>query len=471
MQRTTLEIYLDVWQITQQLKNTDEDMPIKSPKGHHGTGVRGKVWTLLRALKERTPDPTNVGFHPFDQTRVLYDGFSRFDNDLKKVLADSKQESPETSNPTLGPQLCRRLRGLAADLEDTFRSEVARHTFFLAPERMSLLDYLSPQTFLHNDGDMESFGHLPRIAQTNLEDAGKCLAYGLSGAAIGLSLQAVEATLRYYYWRHGGSLRLIEGRWEHWADWSDMLSWLNKRHCLPGGEKDRSYWYTTLDRLRDRYRNAVAHGRAYALPNRQEKDAEDIFDKCRSAALALGFEAFRRPHLTIWIDVHPDLDFDVAVATYLFYWNPELPPVSSDSIRFEHQTPKGKLFDSTVDKTVPKDGGDPCVSRAVMRYLQVQDNYTATLEPLIRFVARCQSGQRQSRFEPHAPKRTDVNLADLFEGIQLKEDNDPRAILNETWSVLDKFLDSGRSPEDELPDTDLVMELGQEKAYRALCNR
>lgn len=474
MQRTTLETYLDVWHLVQRLKSVNEKTPITSPSGHYDIGVRDQVWTLIEVLKERTPDENNVGLHPFEQTRAFHDSLLDFSDELNLALANSRHQSVTTPNTVLTPHLCRRLRGLAAKLEDAFRIEIARRTFFLAPERDSLLEYLSRQTFLKTEKEIESFGYLPRIAQTNLMDAGKCLVYGLSGAAIGLSLQAVESTLRYYYWRHGGSLLLKKGRREYWAAWSDMMSWLKREGCLPGGESYREFSYRTLDNLRDRYRNAVAHGRALGSSQRQDKEAEDVFSACLSAVLAFGSETVRRPTLTLEIEVSSDLSFDVAVATYLFFWDPELPDVTRDSMKVNPELPTGKLVDSTVGKTIPRDGGDTSASRAVKDYLHVQDNFASTVEPLIRFAACHQRGEVQSNFNPQSPRPTDVNLPELFEGIQLKEGDDPdatKAILNETWSMLDRLLDSGLSPESKLQHTDLVRELGQEEAYRALCNR
>lgn len=74
---------------------------------------------------------------------------------------------------------------------------------FISPERSGLLEFSSSDTFLHDATDRQYFEYLPRIAQRNLEDAGKCLVYGLPGAASSLSLQSVESTIRFFYMRHG----------------------------------------------------------------------------------------------------------------------------------------------------------------------------------------------------------------------------------------------------------------------------
>lgn len=66
-----------------------------------------------------------------------------------------------------------------------------------------------------------------------------------------------------------------------------MIKWLHEQEpsLLP------KHCHGQLDRLRDRYRNAIAHGRAYGEAGRPDasiSEAENVFRDCWSAGPPLG---------------------------------------------------------------------------------------------------------------------------------------------------------------------------------------
>ena len=97
---------------------------------------------------------------------------------------------------------------------------------------------------------------------------------------------------------------------------------------------------------------------------------------------------------------------------------------------------QGELFDSTLQpEVVLQATSDRCLTHFVMHHLRVQDNYADTLKPLIQFISDRRSGKIKSRFDPDVPNETEVDLADLFEGIRLEFFGDPLTTLKQAWGI------------------------------------
>ncbi|QLQ05268.1 MAG: hypothetical protein HZY76_03580 [Anaerolineae bacterium] len=379
--------------------------------------------------------------------------------------------------------------GLDRIFEQVFREEVESRVVFIAPERSGLLEFSSRETFLHDAIDKQYFEYLPRIAQRNFEDAGKCLVYGLPGAAISLSLQAVEATIRFFYMRHGGENKRDRrgGYTDELPEWGYMINWRGYQHgsFLPGDEVGQRHCHATLDRLRHRYRNAIAHGRAYLEaggPDASVNEAETVFRECWAAARLLAAETPRRSQLSCRIKIGTPLEFDVAVASYLYAWNPELPPFGIEQIEFDSSLAQNELIDTTIVDSEfwhrhVQTLSSESLSRRIRTCFRMQPNYAATINPLIDFLDKCVQGASRSRFDPQYPREDDVSLLDLFESIlphlelvhkQKGTDTSkiqPQEILVETWKMLDKFVNSSLSPE----GPSLVTELGMQPVFNTLC--
>lgn len=462
MQHDKIGFYLDVSRTVQKLKQCGSKTRLDD---EGDDGLLSMLWRLQKLLGESTNEINVAGLRPFSRLRMLQSDLQALYQTLNEGLDGENSCAQDT---TLGRDRHRELQDLIGQFERVFREEVESRIVFISPDRSGLLEYASRNEFLHSDMDKQHYQYLPRMAQEGLENAGQCLIYGLPSAAITMSLQAVEATIRYYYLRHGGpprgSLPIPE--------WGGMIDWLNRQQpsLLPGNEVDRRRCHAMLDRLRHSYRNTVAHGRA--LPEEYAAKSEEIFRECLTAALILAGETSRRPQLRLRIIANPDLDFDSAVATYLFSWNPEFPPLPPDMVRFNETLGKGEIIDETVVPTShwPRQicaTATESLSHVVRRCFRPQPNYAATIDPLISFVDECRQGAVTSHFDHKLPREDAANLNDLFVGIHHQANGQPQQVLTETWRMLDRFVGSFLPAND--PNFNLVSELGMDTAYSALC--
>lgn len=486
MQHDRLRFYLDVARTVQKLKEVSATTHIDA-EGEDS--LMAMLWRIQKLLGESTNDTGLAGLRPFSRLRLFQKDLFEFYQTLYENLGD---DTNPLQDVPLGWQRSRQLQDLVEAFEKVFREEVESRVVFISPERSSLLEFSSPATFLHGPADRQYFEYLPRIAQRNFEDAGKCLVYDLPGAAISLSLQAVEATIRFFYVRHGGPND--KRRSTELPDWATMINWRpdNQLPFLPGDEAGQKHCHAMLDRLRHRYRNAIAHGRAYFKTGRSDARANEtelVFRDCWTAVRLLAAETKKRPQLNLHIKVSDRLDFDTVVATYLYSWNPELPPFGMQQIEFDSLLSPGELMDTTVVNTdfwpsrIQAQAGDS-LSRRVRGCFRMQPNYAATIDPLIGFVDKCRRGAFASRFKPGTPRKDDVSLLDLFLGIEphlkglRKQESqnspqerdsqpkiDPRQILDETWKMLDKFVESPLSPE----GPSLVTDLNMQSVFKTLC--
>ncbi len=475
MEYDKLGFYLGVARTVQRLKEVRANTRIDA---EGDDTLMDMLWRLQKLLSESTSDQGLAGLRPFSQLRLFQENLSDFYQTLEACLGNGSNLSPDV---TLGRQRHRQLQDLIGEFERVFREEVGNRVIFISPARPGLLEFASPDTFLHDAIDRRHFECLPRIAQRNLEDAGKCLVYGLPGAAISLSLQAVEATIRFFYLRHGGP--------NEKAEWGPMINWLRDQQpsLLPGDAIEQKHCHAMLDRLRHRYRNAIAHGRAYfeaGKPDASISEAETVFRDCWTATRLLAAETSKRPQLGCRVKISDHPNFDTVVASFLYSWNPELPPFDIDQVEFDSlMTPTG-LIDITVEETNfwPRRieaSTDKSLSRQVRVCFRMQPNYSATIDPLIDFVDKCVQGAFTSRFNPKSPREDAISLLDLFSGIELhlkrvrkrEQEGDsqptiePKDILIEAWKMLDKFVVSSLNPE----GPSLVTELNMQPVFKTLC--
>ncbi len=473
MEHDKLGFYLGVARTIQKLKDIRANTQIDA--GGEDT-LMDMLWRIQRLLGESTSDHDLAGLRPFPRLRLFQKDFFDFYQALNESLGE---DSNPLQNVPLGREQHRRLRDLVGAFEQVFREEVETRVVFISPDRLSLYEFSAPNEFLHSETDRQYFQFLPRIAQQGFTDAGRCLVYGLPGAAISMSLQAVEATIRFFYVRHGGP--------NDRREWGPMLNWLRDQQpsLLPGDAVGQRHCHAMLDRLRDRYRNAILHGRAYGEAGRSAasiSEAETVFRDCWAAARLLAAETTRRHQLKCRVKISEHLDFDTAVASFLYAWNPELPPFGIEYVEFDSSIAPGELIDVTVENTNfwpshIQARANESLSRRVRACFRMQPNYAATIDPLIDFVDQYQQGTFSSRFDPQSPREDDVSLLDLFIGIEphlkrrrtQEEDaqpkNDPQQMLVETWKMLDKFVELPLSPD----GPSLVTELAMQPVFETLC--
>lgn len=479
MEHDKLGFYLGVARTVQKLKEVRANTLIDA-EGEDT--LMAMLWRIQKLLGESTNDTGLAGLRPFSRLQLFQQPLFDFYQALNTSLGDDDNPLHDVA---LGRVKQRELQDLIGELEQVFREEVETRVVFISPDRLSLLEYSSPNEFLHSEIDKQHFQFLPRITQQGFEDAGRCLVYGLPGAAISMALQAVEAAIRFYYIRHGGPSK--QSRPDEVPEWANMIDWLNRQQpsLLPGNEVERRRCYAMLDRLRYSYRNTVAHGRALFETSKSEENlarGEEVFRECLASALFLSAETSRRSQLNLHIRAHPVLSFDSAVAIYLYSWNPELPPFAPRMVQFDDAVSDGEIIDETVIPTLhwPKlirATMTESLSHVVRKCFRMQPNSAATIDPLVGFVDKCIQGGFNTRFDSQSPREEDVSLLDLFRGIKLHLEDvrkqegdaepkiDPQQLLIETWKMLDEFVESSLSPE----GSSLVTDLNMQPVFNTLC--
>lgn len=470
MEQDKLGFYLGVARTVQKLKQVSRNTPIDA---EGDDGLLNMLWHLENLLKESTNGSGRAGLRPFLRLRALHQDILDFCRQLEANLDD--ESSAEAVK--LGRIRQRQMQNLIQRFEQVFQEEVEDRIIFISPTRSGLLDFSSLDSFLHETADKQYFQYLPRLAQRNFEDAGKCIAYGLPGAAIALSLQAVEATIRFYYIRHGGENKLDRrgGYLDELPDWGHMINWHRniQPSFLPGDEVGQRYCHAMLDRLRHRYRNAIAHGRAYfetGRPDASINEAETVFRECWTAVRLLAAETPRRIQLNCRIKIANRPNFDTAVASFLYAWNPELPPFGIKHVEFDSSVSPTELIDDTVQDTNfwphrVQAQANESLSRRILGCFRMQPNYAATIDPIIEYVDQYTQGTVTSRFNRENPREDDVGILDLFVGIRRHVQNDPQQILTETWKMLDKFVNSSLRPD----GPSLVTDLNMRPVFNTLC--
>lgn len=417
MQRATIGSYIRAWDVVQQLKHVRSNS--------HGQRVQDLLNVMEQSLKEQPSDDDDAGLRAFPEILRFQQDFAELVDECRRIGIDPAEES--FIAPTVGA-LAVRVRRLAREFEHEFMTQVGIAS--KSPGRVRLLNvarrpraasrqeagdnmtvgqevrprfiYLTEVqgrsqiqedgSVLREKGDQRAFEALPRIAQQQLNDAAKCLIFDLPDAAIGLALRAVEATLRYYYVRHKDP----KGQYVMWGPMLKELGQPGTEDVLPD-----SWCRTELEYLLNEYRNPLSHGRGY--PPHSVAMAHDLIVRAWTLAQKLSSAAATRPQLRLSIAINPEMDFDSAVATFIFLWNPELPPVTTKSIIASDKMTPGTLLDRTMHGFDDQRGcysreHNSSLSRSVYRGMAMQKNLAASLESLVQladdFVSRSGSGTR-----------------------------------------------------------------------------
>jgi len=129
------------------------------------------------------------------------------------------------------------------------------------------------------------------------------------------------------------------------------------------------------------------------------------------------------------------------MATYLYWWNPELPPVTVKNFTFEHPI-AGEIMDSAFDEPLKREPGFS-LTRKTINHMQIQPSYAATLEYLLTSVD-------SNPEAPYAnnPGRHDSALIELYGELWVKYEGNPSQLLQNAWGMLDRFIRLDLSPDD-----------------------
>lgn len=438
MRYEQLGYYVDVWML---IKETQKRCRPKTKllSQDDDPGLLELLWDLAKMFRIDNDASSPAALNPFPGFRDLHSEVLEHCRNLEEAV----EVSPDEESVRLKSSLYNSLRDLLQRAEYEFRKEVHGRTIFIASEYPGPA-YLSFEKFLRDETDRRLIEYLPRLSQSSFRDAGKCLVYGLPGAAISLSLQAVETAIRYFYMRHGGESDKL--------NWQPMVERLWSAGLLPGGRNDGRLRFEEFQSLAKNYRNSIAHGRAVFEDGRSEaslSEAEQIFLGCWRAARALASETQAKRQLRIQIKISSQPTIDQLISTYLYYWNPELPPVDEEMFEFDSQIDGQTILDSTLvdwpGTIVPSSSISASAGRSISRILLgrfcLQPNYSAILEPLVTFADECSRGEygappAKEKFEKNDP-------SDLWEVLWLIiyfHGSEHRQLLRTTWSLLEKYV-------------------------------
>lgn len=487
MQETRAKAYVEVWQLIQSLKR----FKVKSSIESNDAAPGNDLYEVARKLRSCLYASANTDSHycflqSIPALTVLTTDIEMVIKGIEEKLGSAQDEV----NPAkIGGPLYFQLQEFIGKLEAEFEQLAVSQHLFIGPSRASQYEFFTLGIIKGNEHDKRIFSHLPRLAQSYLTDAGKCLTYGMPGASVGLALRAVETTLRYCFHR------LLPDE-ESGRPWGPMLRAINERN-----QSLSQHCFERLNRLGVHYRNPIAHGRALLETGKQDVQlgAEEIFKECWLAIRTLGDETFSKTELTVRLHMHSQFDFDAAVAAYLFSWNPEYPANFEDledgtlrNIHFIETIAQDELHDVTLCSDgilraqLGADTKKP-LCRLVLEHMHVKDNFSSTIEPLTTFVLARKTGQRISSFDSLHPRATDVDLFDLFEGLRHTEvpaqkvptsgsdtievynpiflKDRPYSLLAKTWRMLDLYVAKGAP----VVSSNLVADLDQQTAYQAFC--
>jgi len=224
------------------MRHAQKNLPI------HGQGFTKNVIELFLQDVNRFPMPV---------TRTACQSLREF---LKKI---QNRKVGDVLNKEEADELTK----IASNITTTFESESENiQTIVLVEKRFDMSKLMSGVRSLLSSGVFES---LPIVAQTDMNEAGKCIALSRSTASAFHCLRATEAMLKKLY------LHIVKrGRLKR-PMWADMVDALRKRtvHRPPNELLD------LLDGIRQNYRNPTQHpDKVYDID-----EAQDLFGQCIAA--------------------------------------------------------------------------------------------------------------------------------------------------------------------------------------------
>lgn len=166
--------------------------------------------------------------------------------ELKEILTQLESKGPET---TLTSDEARTLSKAATEVRKTLEAEIyGLEVYVVTPKRLDV------KRLIEDPGSLfapKVFGKLPSIAQYDLSEAAKCIAFERSTAAAFHILRATEDVLRDFYKALARQKRVD-------LMWGPMVSDLKKR---PKAKKHQVL-LTHLDNIRLSFRNPTQHPEA-----------------------------------------------------------------------------------------------------------------------------------------------------------------------------------------------------------------
>lgn len=416
MQTAKIGKYVETFMLVQSLKKRrnrpEEDQELLDTLFVLSERLDQEQYRSIEPFLWKNLQMDDVGFYPFSNICMLSKDF--------RILYEQLRAGPENQSD---PHVWRRgifqsLHRVVGKFNHWYQEEVARNIVFVTdPEDEEYLRYYKDNGWQVDPDQKDCFGWIPRLAQTCFQDSAQCIVFDLRRPALSLALQGFESTLRYFYKRLKSD---DQPCWSKRSDWGDMIKELSQGNFITQNTtKD-------LGKLQDA-RNTLSHGRAMQKEVSREEVTE-IFHNCWKSCQNLFYDVRTNPKSEIRLIVHQELTFDVAVATFLFHSNSELPAVSFSNpdafhrIVFDTENiEKDQLVDLNVHRTFSR-SNEKSLSQKVMEYIEPQRKFPEQIQNLVNFTA-----------EKKEDKST-YDIADLFNDI-CQDITDPANVLDKSWRI------------------------------------
>lgn len=170
---------------------------------------------------------------------------------------ESSRGNEATSDRALTEDEADKLRKRAEILRETLLAEASGTINYAASDKRYTIQKLTENfsTLMANG----VFSRLPDIAQVDMREAGRCIAYELPTSAAFHLMRGTEAVLRHYY-----CCKVKRGRIKQPFMWGPMVTHLKEKK-VPAGLLD------ALDSIRRNYRNPTQHpDKVYDLDEAQD---------------------------------------------------------------------------------------------------------------------------------------------------------------------------------------------------------
>lgn len=426
MEHVSLKPYLELRQAILDLREMTKNShasPVLALSVNGPDGFRAGADTYAHQILEILTNKNNLALPQSWPFRDAFEDWRLSLTTVANALASGRIEEGENETRYLTTSAAKELWQLAVDIHEAFEQD-AVSCFYLADNELSKY---------RNQPGLAShlLQNIPRIASNHLEDSARCLLHGLFLPGGALALQAVEASLRFYYNRHGGSPYNARNP----PGWGTMQRFLREGGFI---SKDLD---EDLGRL-VKWRNIIAHGRpSYRLVS---ENIGTIFDECKMAVQ--GLAKGRKDHkekLDIQLEIHWPLELDNALASYLYYWSPELPEMSPAMVTFVDHPAQPSLFKDTTSGLLIS-FSDGCLARQVYDQLRLQGDYTEQINPLLDAAETI--FQQPVLMEPGPT----INLAQAVQALvwsyeeklaSSAHEHKHQQVLAACWDLFDEFLD------------------------------
>lgn len=224
------------------LDRSTEESLLKAQKNSGSTGLYDAIRVIDDGIEKLDFRVT--------RSAMLNAGFLQLKKDIELEIED--QENQENQEEIItNSELANRIKRLSEKIWYVLNAEGAiSNVYLLTEQRYKLGNLLEDISLLFSKN---VYINLPTFAQSDFEQAGKCIAFGVPTAAAFHLVRGLEAYLKYFYQEITGEVLI--GR----ETWGQILNLFGNHEEIINQSNDLSYVLEKLDSVRVEYRNPTQH--------------------------------------------------------------------------------------------------------------------------------------------------------------------------------------------------------------------